>query len=111
VTGNAGEVTTLAEAGDPQRMAPRACPDCFGVRGQDCLECRYIQRACPLSGDVGWDYATGIDDPDGVACRIGCGYWWRANDPRLVRAKCCQHMSDDVMISGGVGSLRTWSVA
>jgi hypothetical protein len=40
-----------------------------------------IQRACPLCGDHGWDYINGIDDREGMACRIGCGNQWAANNP------------------------------
>jgi hypothetical protein len=61
------------------------CPDCNGIPGRDCLECRgegrFIRRACPLCGDPGWDYVNGADDRDGMACRTSCGYRWTANDP------------------------------
>jgi hypothetical protein len=61
------------------------CPDCNGRPGRDCLEChgqgRYVRRACPLCGDVGWDYVNGMNDRDGMACRISCGYTWSAGDP------------------------------
>ena len=65
------------------RIVP--CPECKGVPGRDCLDCqgtgRHIMRACPLCGDVGWDYINGMDDRDGMACRISCGYTWTADDP------------------------------
>jgi hypothetical protein len=61
------------------------CPDCRGEPGRDCPECqgqgRYIRRACPLCGDVSWDYVNGRTDRDGMACRISCGYTWTADDP------------------------------
>jgi len=60
------------------------CPECKGVAGKRCHECqgqgRYVTRACPLCGDPGWDYVNGINDQDGMACRIGCGYRWAADD-------------------------------
>jgi hypothetical protein len=62
-----------------------ACPDCAGVPGRSCHECqgegRYIMRACPRCGDPGWDYVNGMDDHDGMACRISCGHQWNAHDP------------------------------
>jgi hypothetical protein len=38
-------------------------------------------RACPLCGDVGWDYINCTDDRDGMACQISCGYRWTADHP------------------------------
>jgi hypothetical protein len=38
-------------------------------------------RACPLCGDPGWDYVNGMNDRDGMACGISCGYTWTADDP------------------------------
>ncbi|HEX7269256.1 MAG TPA: hypothetical protein VF256_17795, partial [Streptosporangiaceae bacterium] len=65
------------------RIVP--CPECKGVAGRDCLDCQgtgwHVMRACPLCGDVGWDYVNGTDDRDGMACRISCGYVWTADDP------------------------------
>jgi hypothetical protein len=65
------------------RVVP--CPECQGVQGQSCYECRghgrLLHRACPLCGDLAWDYANGIDDRQGMACRTGCGYTWSADDP------------------------------
>ena len=62
------------------------CPDCNGVPGRDCLECRgqgrFIRRACPLCGDPGWDHVNGTDDRNGMACRISCGYTWTAEPMR-----------------------------
>lgn len=64
-------------------LVPR--PDCNGVHGRDCLECRgegrYIRRACALCGDPGWDYINGTNDGGGMTCRISCGYRWTASDP------------------------------
>ncbi|HVB45657.1 MAG TPA: hypothetical protein VNF47_23530 [Streptosporangiaceae bacterium] len=60
------------------------CPDCKGIAGQSCYEChgdgRLLMRACPLCGDLGWDYINGIDDRQGMACRLACGYRWTADD-------------------------------
>ncbi len=61
------------------------CPDCQGVAGRSCYEChgrgRLVKRACPLCGDLGWDYFNGSDDRDGMICSLGCGYRWSADDP------------------------------
>jgi hypothetical protein len=38
-------------------------------------------RACPLCGDPGWDYVNGMNNRDGMACQISCGYQWTAEDP------------------------------
>jgi hypothetical protein len=81
-----GEVTTMANTITPPgkaRIVP--CPECQGVAGRRCHECHgagwHVMRACPLCGDVGWDYVNGTDDRDGMACRISCGYRWTADDP------------------------------
>jgi hypothetical protein len=61
------------------------CPECGGEAGRSSYECHgkgvVLQRACPLCGDVGWDFVNGIDDRAGMACRVGCGYRWSADDP------------------------------
>ena len=66
------------------RIVP--CPDCNGVAGKSCYECRgqgkLIQRACPLCGDTAWDYVNGTDDRQGMTCRLGCGSHWMAKDMR-----------------------------
>ena len=50
--------------------------------GRECRSAdRLLRRACPLCGDPGWDYVNGMDDRDGMACRISCGYRWPADDP------------------------------
>jgi hypothetical protein len=36
---------------------------------------------CPFFGDPGWGYVNGMNDRDGMTCRIGCGYRWIADDP------------------------------
>ena len=65
------------------RIVP--CPDCQGVSGLSCYEChghgKLLMRACPLCGDLGWDYVNGTDDRDGMACQLGCGYRWMSDDP------------------------------
>jgi hypothetical protein len=64
------------------RVVP--CRECHGAAGRSCYECHgaglLLQRACPLCGDLGWDYANGTDEMAGMTCRIGCGYRWSAND-------------------------------
>ena len=67
------EVTTVAATITPPgngRIV--SCPDCNGIPGRDCLECRgegrYVRRACPLCGDPSWDYVNGTDDRNGMAC-------------------------------------------
>ena len=61
------------------------CPECKGAPGRDCCEChgtgKILRRACPLCGDIAWDYVNGVNDRDGMACRISCGYRWTASDP------------------------------
>ena len=34
-------------------------------------------------GDPGCGYLNGVNDRDGMACRISCGYKWVAQDPAL----------------------------
>jgi hypothetical protein len=85
VTGKRGEVTTMTGTiTPPGKGRIIACPDCHGARGRDCVECRgegrFVRRACPLCGNVGWDYINGADDRDGMACRMGCGYQWTRED-------------------------------
>jgi hypothetical protein len=72
----------------PGRALIETCPDCTGTgsyRGEECLMCegtgRCLLRACPACGDVGWDYVNGVDDSEGMACRLGCGYRWLRDDP------------------------------
>jgi hypothetical protein len=69
----------------PSKGRVISCPDCHGEPGRDCLEChgqgRYIRRACPLCGDVAWDYVNGANDRAGMTCRIGCGYTWSSDNP------------------------------
>ena len=70
-----GTVTPPGKA----RITP--CPDCQGVAGKPCHEChgdgRLLRRACPLCGDLGWDYANGTDDRQGMTCR----YHWAPGNP------------------------------
>jgi hypothetical protein len=69
----------------PGKARIMTCPECKGTRGRDCAGCRgdgrILIRACPLCGDIGWDYINGTDDRQGMACRISCGYTWTATDP------------------------------
>src|SRR6266568_1052174 len=81
-----GEATTMAETSTPPGKGTIVtCPECKGAAGMPCHECqgegRYVIRACPLCGDPGWDYLNGVNDRDGMACRINCGYTWTAEDP------------------------------
>jgi len=77
-----GPCTTAAAGRLTSRPRP---PPGRPRKARDCLEChgqgRYIQRACPLCGDPGWDWVNGADDRDSMACRISCGYTWTADDP------------------------------
>ncbi len=61
------------------------CPECRGIEGRACRECkgagRMLRRACPRCGDTAWDYVNGRDDRQGMTCRISCGYRWTAEDP------------------------------
>ena len=65
------------------RIVP--CPECRGEAGRSCSECHgervILQRACPLCGDLAWDYVNGLDDGAGMACRLGCAYRWPPDDP------------------------------
>ncbi|MGO9297639.1 MAG: hypothetical protein ACLP52_27785 [Streptosporangiaceae bacterium] len=69
----------------PGRAVIENCPGCKGTPGRDCCECngtgKILWRACPLCGDIAWDYVNGVNDRDGMACRISCGYRWTASDP------------------------------
>ena len=69
----------------PGKARIMSCPECHGQTGLDCAECgdegRILIRACPLCGDIGWDYVNGVDDGEGMACGIRCGYRWNADDP------------------------------
>ena len=69
----------------PGKARIMTCPECKGAGRKDCIGCRgagrLVIRACPLCGDIGWDYVNGVDDRDGMACRIDCGYRWTADDP------------------------------
>lgn len=61
------------------------CPECQGVARRACYECEgrgsLLTRACPLCGDLAWDYVNGTDDRDGMTCSLGCGYQWSADHP------------------------------
>lgn len=61
------------------------CCECKGTTRGDCVECHgagwHVMRACPLCGDLAWDYVNGADEHDGMACRIRCGHTWTAADP------------------------------
>jgi len=74
-----------AEPTPPGKAQVALCPDCQGVAGRSCYECHgagsILLRACPLCGDLGWDYVNGTDDRSGMTCRLGCGYRWPAADP------------------------------
>ena len=83
---DSSEVRHMADTVTPPgkaRITP--CPDCRGEAGRSCHECHgkgvVLLRACPLCGDVGWDYVNGTNDCAGMACRIGCGYSWSADEP------------------------------
>jgi hypothetical protein len=69
----------------PGRARVMSCPECKGTPTSACPACRgagkLLVRACPLCGDIGWDYTNGVDDRDGMACRNSCGYTWTAEDP------------------------------
>ncbi len=68
----------------PGRAIIEKCPDCKGRPG-GCRDCdgrgSILWRACPRCGDVAWDFVNGRNDEDGMACQIGCGYRWTADDP------------------------------
>jgi hypothetical protein len=72
----------LPPAAPPGRAIPETCADC---QGRGCDYCdgrgRILYRACPRCGDVAWDLVNGRDEAAGMACRIGCGYRWAADDP------------------------------
>jgi len=81
-----GEAATMTDTITPLGKARvMSCPECKGARMSACPACRgegkLLVRACPLCGDLGWDYVNGIDDREGMACRISCGYTWTAADP------------------------------
>lgn len=67
----------------PGRASIVPCPECRGEAGRSCYECHgegvLLQRACPLCGDLGWDYVNGMDEGAGMTCRLGCGYRWCAD--------------------------------
>lgn len=74
-----------ADITPPGRAQLVPCPDCDGAPARSCHECHgtgsILLRACPLCGDLGWDYVNGTDDRDGMVCGLGCGYRWPAHDP------------------------------
>jgi hypothetical protein len=78
------EVDMTATIIPPGKGIIMPCQECKGVAGRRCHECqgqgKYVMRACPLCGDPGWDFVNGMDDHDGMACRISCGYRWTADD-------------------------------
>ncbi len=59
------------------------CRDCEG-RG------RALWRACPNCSAIDWDFLNGRTEEGGMACRVGCGYVWRADHPAWV----VQHWPD-----------------
>ena len=78
-------MTMAADIAPPGKARVVRCPDCEGIAGRSCYECHgkgtLLMRACPLCGDLGWDYVNGIDDRSGMACSLGCGYHWSNDDP------------------------------
>ena len=84
-TTDSSEVTHMADPVTPPgkaRITP--CPECNGQPGRPCHECHgqgtLLQRACPLCGDLAWDYINGQNEDAGMTCRLGCGYHWSAED-------------------------------
>lgn len=69
----------------PGKARITLCPECHGQAGRSCYECHgegvLLQRACPLCGNVGWDYINGQDEHAGMVCRMGCGYRWSDDNP------------------------------
>ncbi len=67
-----------------------SCPECKGARMSACPACRgegkLLVRACPLCGDLGWDYVNGIDDREGMACRDQLRLHLDRSRPRLARS-------------------------
>src|SRR5258706_14573861 len=80
-----GEVATVADTiTPPGRARVMSCPECKGTPTPTCPTCRgagkLLVRACPLCGDIGWDYFSGVVHRDRMACRLSCSYTWHADD-------------------------------
>lgn len=83
-------VTGLPSDWTPPVLAPPGkaqidnCPECKGVPGLPCRDCggtgKHLWRACPLCGNIGWDYLPGTNRQR-MACRIGCGFEWGTDHP------------------------------
>ena len=73
----------LGDVTPPGRAIIMTCSEC---EGRGCEQCgqsgQELWRACPKCGDIGFDFINGQNDADGMACRIGCGFKWAADDPR-----------------------------
>lgn len=71
----------------PGRAVLERCPDCVNgiAGGERCTSCEgtgiQVMRACPVCGDVAFDYVNGCDQDAGMVCRLGCGHRWTADDP------------------------------
>jgi hypothetical protein len=81
----------LGDVPPPGKATITTCSACDGRGCNDCDGSgKALWRACPKCGDVGFDYINGVDDADGMVCRIGCGFKWAADDPRWLAQRLPQ---------------------
>jgi hypothetical protein len=73
----------LGDIKPPGKAIFMTCEDCGG---EGCGYCHnsgtQLWRACPKCRDTGFDFINGVNERDGMICRIGCGFKWGADDPR-----------------------------
>jgi hypothetical protein len=65
---------------DRQRGPAKDCVECWG-------EGRFVRRACPLCGNVGWDYINGADDGGGMVAASAAA----TSGPATTRAGAPRH--------------------
>ena len=41
-----------------------------------------LWRVCPKCADIGFDFINGVDEAEGMVCRVSCGFKWAADDLR-----------------------------